>query len=431
MPKLVNRTPKYSRHRRSGQAFVRLEGKQVQLGPWSNDPNAPSRHAYNKIVGEWIVNGRMVPRTATGSQPLTINECILRYSTWAEAYYEGRTDSIKVACRFLRKTYGTTSAQEFGPLALQVVIAKMVEQDLSRGYVCDLIGRMKRFFRWCTAQQLITASVIASLECVSSPRKGKGEARETLPVVPVDDAIVDATLPHVPPTIGDMIRLQRLCGMRPGELCQLRPCDVNRVGDVWSYRPEHHKTEHRGRDRRIAIGPLGQAILAPYLDRDPDAYCFVPCEVVAAINAEKRKNPDLAKRRRVRKPRRLPGQAYTEDSFRRAVARGCEEAFGMPDELRLASSAYSRAVKLRKENGTAIPAALQSIEDARREAARDWRERFVWSPNQLRHSAATSIRAKFGLEAAANVLGHARADVTQVYAERDWKTAERVAREVG
>ena len=46
-------------------------------------------------------------------------------------------------------------------------------------------------------------------------------------------------------------------------------------------------------------------------------------------------------------------------------------------------------------------------------------------------SAATEIRKRFGLEAAQTVLGHSKADVTQIYAERDHALAARVAREVG
>jgi site-specific recombinase XerC len=63
--------------------------------------------------------------------------------------------------------------------------------------------------------------------------------------------------------------------------------------------------------------------------------------------------------------------------------------------------------------------------------ARQWRDKHVWSPNQLRHSAATEIRSRFGLEAAQVILGHSRADVTQVYAERDLAKAKTVVREVG
>lgn len=41
-----------------------------------------------------------------------------------------------------------------------------------------------------------------------------------------------------------------------------------------------------------------------------------------------------------------------------------------------------------------------------------------WSPNQIRHTVATQLRASDGLDTAQAVLGHARIETTQVYAER-------------
>jgi integrase len=55
----------------------------------------------------------------------------------------------------------------------------------------------------------------------------------------------------------------------------------------------------------------------------------------------------------------------------------------------------------------------------------------MWRPNQLRHSLATEARSKFGLETAQVMLGHSRADVTQVYAERDLAKARAAARAIG
>ena len=52
-------------------------------------------------------------------------------------------------------------------------------------------------------------------------------------------------------------------------------------------------------------------------------------------------------------------------------------------------------------------------------------------PNQLRHLFATEVRKAHGLEAAQVLLGHSRADVTQVYAERNLTLAARVANEIG
>jgi integrase len=54
-----------------------------------------------------------------------------------------------------------------------------------------------------------------------------------------------------------------------------------------------------------------------------------------------------------------------------------------------------------------------------------------WGPNRLRHSAGTEIRRQFGLEAAQVILGHARADVTQVYAETNVAAAMEVMRRIG
>ena len=70
-------------------------------------------------------------------------------------------------------------------------------------------------------------------EAVDPPAAGAAaEARETAPVLPVDDAVVDATLPHMPAVVADMVRLQRCTGMRPAEVCMIRPCDLDRTGDL-------------------------------------------------------------------------------------------------------------------------------------------------------------------------------------------------------
>ena len=54
-----------------------------------------------------------------------------------------------------------------------------------------------------------------------------------------------------------------------------------------------------------------------------------------------------------------------------------------------------------------------------------------WSPLQLRHTAATAIRARYGLEAAKAILGHSRVETSQIYAERDLGRAEEIMREIG
>ena len=158
--------------------------------------------------------------------------------------------------------------------------------------------------------------------------------------------------------VADMVKLQRLIGCRPGELCVMKSQDIDRSADVWLYVPESHKNEHRGKHRIILLGPKAQAILRPWLLKAGDGYCF--------------------------KARGRRGQPLRVRSYRETIHRACKRA-GIPK----------------------------------------------WNPNQIRHTAGTDIRSKYGLEAAQIVLGHATADVTQVYAERDLAKAVEIMREVG
>lgn len=62
--------------------------------------------------------------------------------------------------------------------------------------------------------------------------KGRCNAKETAPIGPVDDGIVEAILPYLPEIVADMVRVQRATGMQPAEVCILRPCDISRDGEV-------------------------------------------------------------------------------------------------------------------------------------------------------------------------------------------------------
>jgi integrase len=55
----------------------------------------------------------------------------------------------------------------------------------------------------------------------------------------------------------------------------------------------------------------------------------------------------------------------------------------------------------------------------------------VFRPNRIRHTFATKVRQQFGLDTAQVMLGHSKADVTQVYAEANLEAAAEVARKIG
>jgi site-specific recombinase XerC len=115
---------------------------------------------------------------------------------------------------------------------------------------------------------------------------------------------------------------------------------------------------------------------------------------------------------------------YTKDSYRRAVERGCEQAFEMPAELRSVSKTVARMTKISKAQREETRLRLSAD-------ASEWRRKHCWSPNQLRHSRATAIRERFGIEAAQTVLGHSDPRVTEIYAERDFAMAANIMKEIG
>lgn len=393
MPALSKALPKYRKHRASGQAIVNLSGKDFYLGPHGTKT---SKLEYDRHVAEWLQRGRIL-EADDEKDGLTVVEVLAAYKRFAEKYYRKNGKQTRElgclveAAQFVKDLYGRQPAVEFGPLSLQVVQQKMLEAGLSRGVINKQTGRIKRMFKWAVAQELVPPAIHQALQAVTGLRKGRTDARETDPIMPVAEPVVEATLPYLPLVVTDMVRIQRLTGCRPEDVCHLRPCDVDTSGDVWQYTPASHKMEHKGRKRIIFIGPKAQAVLRPYLLRDKETYCFSPQDSERKRRREQheqRATPLSCGNRpgtnRKAQPRRKPRESYTTQSYGRAIRRACEVA---------------------------------GVEK--------------WAPNRLRHSAATEVRKRFGVEAAQVILGHAKADVTQIYAERDLQKAADVMREVG
>lgn len=112
-------------------------------------------------------------------------------------------------------------------------------------------GLIVRFFAWCVENELALASVHHGLSAVKGLRKGRSGVREAPPVKSVPEALVDAIRPHVARQVWAMSELQRLTGVRPGEVVIMQPCDIDTLGKVWVSTPESHKTEHLDKDLQV------------------------------------------------------------------------------------------------------------------------------------------------------------------------------------
>ncbi|CAD7694864.1 unnamed protein product [Ostreobium quekettii] len=208
---------------------------------------------------------------------------------------------------------------------LRAVRELMIEAGLCRGVVNQNVGRIVRAFRWAASEELVSAEIWSGLRALPGLKAGRTRAHERPSVQPVADELVDATLLELSPTVRAMVELQRSTGMRPAEVCSVRPVDVDRSGDVWVFHPVEHKTQHHGKERSVFIGPRGQEVLRPFLSRAVEEYCFRPTRAASIVKAARR---------------------YRVDSYRRAIQRACERA-GVerwsPNQLRHSFATRARA----------------------------------------------------------------------------------------
>lgn len=402
-----SRPPSYRRHKASGQAVVSHLGKDYYLGAYGS---ASSRDAYARF----IAGLNAAPETAqvlSNAQPsagtITVIEVLAAFWKHAVEYYRDRDGkpnteqmNFRTLLKRLRRFAADLSVSEFGPKRLREFRDTLIAEKLARTTINHTMNRVRAIFKWAVGNELVPAAQWEALKAVEPLRFGKTEAVETSPVRPAPDEAVNAVLPYCSAQVAAMIELQRLTGMRSGEVVIMRPQDVDRSGNVWVYTPAFHKTEYRGHARKVLLGPKAQEVLRPWLDRSPDEFLFSPAEA----ESDRRRSQNAARvtplscgnrpgTNRMKTPRKKPGVRYDTGSYGKAIA-----------------YALKRYNKGRKERGE---------------------PEIHWHPHQLRHAAATRLRKEFGLDVARVVLGHKHASITEVYAEVDTRRAAEVMGQVG
>jgi len=197
--------------------------------------------------------------------------------------------------------------------------------------------------------------------------------------------------------VGDMLRLIWLTGMRPYEVCDMRPYDILREDpECWLYIPGRditpvgkHKTTHFENIKVIPLTNEPQEILSSRItDYDSKQYIFNPEEAIKEVLQEKhqgRKTPINYGNRpgtnRKKHPMIKPRNHYDSDSLRKACKRGCIRA---------------------------------GVE--------------IFTPYDLRRTVATNTRATLGKEDAKTLLGHTDTATTDIYLLDEVQEAMKVAK---
>jgi len=204
-------------------------------------------------------------------------------------------------------------------------------------------------------------------------------------------------LKNLDSVVGDMFRLIWHTGMRPNEVCSMRPYDLLRDDEeCWLYIPGRnqspvgkHKTMRFEKIKVIPLAKESQKILKSRIwDFNSTDCIFNPQESMQeflAKKAENRKTPLSCGNRpgtnRKNHPMIKPRNRYDHHSLRKACQRACIRAGVVP---------------------------------------------FV--PYDLRRSMATRARATLGKEAAQVLLGHASVSTTEIYLLEEVQEAMKVAK---
>jgi hypothetical protein len=263
-PKLERREDGYYRVRWTDGAGKRREKS------FGADRRA-ARNRYLAWVNQWRSDPMVRDPGDTG--PLTVALAVERYEAHAATYYAGSRETLNIrhTLRALVEVAGDTLASEIGPETIDAYRELQVARDISLGVINQRVRTIRRAWKWLASKRLVSIESWQCLCALEPLRRGRCAARVTEPVRPVADSVVERTCDALPPSIAAMVRLQRITGMRPGEVCAMEWREIDRSGEVWVYEPRHHKTAHhghrraswRGRGGEDGIGHFGRAVPAP------------------------------------------------------------------------------------------------------------------------------------------------------------------------
>lgn len=256
---------------------------------------------------------------------------------------------------------------KFKPKLLLYWRDRMIEAKWNRKTVNERVRTIHYICDHAVVHEWMKVETANALRCVRNLTFGDNRVAEPKKISEAKEEDIERLMPFLKPRIQSMVNIQRYTGMRPGELCDMTPGEIDmsmaKEERVWLYKPTDHKNEWRGHKRVIVIGPRAIQEIMKWADWGrPDMPIF---------------RGERAKRK-----------AISVRSYGRCLEMGVEKA---------------------RAHGIEIT---------------------PFSPNQLRHTAATRVGHKFGHEAGAALLGDSM-PTAQIYIERNIELAKEAARELG
>jgi len=158
--------------------------------------------------------------------------------------------AIRTTAAAAAAVLGRRAPIDTDPTRWEPVQRHLAESGKTCQTVTKYMKNVRAMFDWAAYQGWVRESLAHRLALL--PRLPQNAFRQTEPIKAVDDEFVRAVAQAGPRRKRTrwMIKIQRLIGCRPGELCRMRWDEIDRThwhgSRRWHWRPSKHRTKHPG-----------------------------------------------------------------------------------------------------------------------------------------------------------------------------------------
>jgi hypothetical protein len=160
-------------------------------------------------------------------QQVTVDTLCFAYLEYAEQHDPGHYFGIKTAVGIFVQHFTGQAVDGLDSRSFLLLQKMFVQHNVSRQYCNMLLGYIRAMLKWGILHKLVPHQVYWEAKLVPALRKGKTKAYEKPKRQDVPDEVIDRTLPHLLPTIRDMVQVQRLASMRPSEVFRMKPDEID------------------------------------------------------------------------------------------------------------------------------------------------------------------------------------------------------------